>query len=580
MGSLFKIFKILTKRQLHLCILLVIAMLFGAVLEAGGIALLYPLISIIGKSDFLETHKEIAQIVAKIGIHTHSTFVIFSSLLLLLFFLFKNIFVFLETRFQIYFSVNNQCEYTKKLFDYYLNKPYLYHIKTNSAILLRNISSGSSSVFQKILINTLALITECTTAIVIWVTIFLVDYVLALAVAFIMVPMCIAILKAFRKKISEQGKIQRNYNGEYVKALNQGLGSIKETKVMQTEDFFTETFGLAYTKYSNAIRDYLVIEKIPRALIETAGIGGVLLLIVFKVGTGSNPMSLIPTLGVLALAAVRLMPCMNRVMQYFNSIKFSMPYFNELYDDFLLIRDKKEQMVLKKNTTSDKKPICFEKSIIVKDLVFKYPGNDKVVIDGASMEIPKGSFVGIVGQSGAGKTTFVDILLGLLPPISGDILIDNKSLFDNTSGWLKLVGYVPQSIYLVDGSIKENIALGVPSDKISDKRIQEVMDMAQLTGFVSELPCKDKTIVGERGTRLSGGQRQRIGIARALYKNPKVLILDEATSALDNETEKSITKTILSLKGVITIISIAHRLSTLEDCDFKIRFENGKAIRV
>ena len=215
--------------------------------------------------------------------------------------------------------------------------------------------------------------------------------------------------------------------------------------------------------------------------------------------------------------------------------------------------------------------------IEIQELTFKYNGAKKNALEKISLEIEKGGFVGIIGESGAGKTTFVDILLGLLPPVEGSIYVDGVDIYSNLSGWLNNVSYVPQTIYLIDGTIKENIAFGVPADCVDDEKIRKVIEMAELKDFVDALPDKENTNVGDRGARLSGGQRQRIGIARALYQDPTVLVLDEATSALDNETEKSITETILKLKGSITIIAIAHRLSTLENCDFKIKFDKGVA---
>ena len=237
---------------------------------------------------------------------------------------------------------------------------------------------------------------------------------------------------------------------------------------------------------------------------------------------------------------------------------------------------KDEQKLIRVST--EKMP--FNREIEVNKLGFSYPNTDKDVFSDISFTIPKGSFVGIVGASGAGKTTFVDILLGLLPPKNGSICVDGKNIYDDISSWLCNIAYVPQTIYLIDGSIRENIALGIPADEVSEERIKAALKMAELSDFVETLPAKADTRVGERGALLSGGQKQRIGIARALYSNPSVLVLDEATSALDNETEKSITSTILKLKGEITIISIAHRLSTLEDCDFKIKIENGQALKV
>ena len=309
-------------------------------------------------------------------------------------------------------------------------------------------------------------------------------------------------------------------------------------------------------------------------------IGGILSLIAAKMLLRGNPDSLIASLGVLALAAVRIMPSLNRVVSLFNDIKFNMPLFNEIYDDFMVVKRNKdfaERNVFK----VEAQRMEFNKEISVEKLTFAYPSKaEKDVLKEASFKIPKGSFCGIIGPSGAGKTTFVDILLGLLPPKSGAIYVDDQDIYKNTSGWLNNIAYVPQAIYLIDASIRENIAFGHTADQIDDEKVERVLKMAELYDFVQSLPDGINTNVGEMGNKLSGGQKQRIGIARALYNEPAVLVLDEATSALDNNTERQITNTILKLKGKITIIAIAHRLSTLEECDFKIRFENGKANKV
>ena len=358
--------------------------------------------------------------------------------------------------------------------------------------------------------------------------------------------------------------------------INQGFYSLKETKVMQREQYFIEEFNSSYSEFTDSQNEYLFMQRIPKSIIELFTIGGILILIAAKMVFNTNPDSLIPTLGVLALAAVRLMPSLNQMISMFNTIKFRLPLFNEMYEDLIKVRNNRDfeetSKILIKNEL-----LNFNDTISVNNLSFRYPSKDEDVFTDISFSIPKGSFVGIVGPSGAGKTTFVDILLGLLPPTAGTICVDGKDIFNNLSGWLYNISYVPQSIYLIDGTIKDNIAFGIAPDSVDDEQIQKVLKMAELYDFVQTLPLKENTRGGDRGAKLSGGQKQRIGIARALYQNPNVLILDEATSALDNETEKQITETILKFKGKITIIAIAHRLSTLDSCDFKISFENSSA---
>ena len=576
MKSFLKIFKILTPKQLRICFTLIILMFVIAVFEAFGIGLLYPLITIIGDPAYLEGHAEIAKIISFFGITTHKSLVIFLSLGLVFFYIFKNFLILFQGKLQIAFTLNNQADYTKRLYKYYINKPYLFHVDTNFSVILRNINLGCIIVFSQILTNTLIIITNIITMIVIWILLLIMDWVMAIVIAFILAPLMLGILNYFRKKINKYGTRQNECNVEYIKWLNQGFWSVKETKVMQKEAFFTEEFSKAFNEFTVTQKQFLFINRFPKCIIEMVCVGGILLLIIFKMIFNTDPSSIIPALGVLALAAMRLMPCMNQITGLFNEIKFKMPFFNEVYDDFIAIKNEKKEDEIN-SQTGQKERIPFNKEISVTNLTFGYPDTNKNVFENVSFTIPKGKFVGVVGPSGAGKTTFVDILLGLLQPSGGSINVDGKNIFENIQGWLDNVSYVPQSIYLIDGTIRENIAFGILPEDIDDKRIEKVLKMAELYDFVQSLELKENTPCGDKGAKLSGGQKQRIGIARALYQNPSVLILDEATSALDTETEKQITETINKLKGEITIIAIAHRLSTLENCDFKIKFENNSA---
>ena len=580
MKNFLRIFTILTRKQMTICSFIIFLMVLCAVFEAFGVGLIYPLIRIIGNPNFLEEHQKIEKIVSILGVDTHRKLIFFSSLSLLAFYILKNFIILYEGKLQISFSMNNQKDYTRRLYAFYMTKPYLYHVGTNISIVLRNINTGGNVVFGNILIKTLSIITDLITIFIIWCFLIAMDWVTALGCAFFIAPFIFVLLNYFRKKIGFYGEIQKKYTAEMNKWVNQGFGSLKETKVMQREKFFTDEFYTAYSKYTDSSTAYQFIQRLPRAIIELVTIGGILLLIAVKMILKSNPDSLIASLGVLALAAMRIMPCLNRIVSLFNDIKFSMPLFNEMYTDLMIVKKNKD--IAERNLAEEKKDVLpFEKEISVEHLSFAYPSKtEKTVLNDVNFKISKGSFCGIIGPSGAGKTTFVDILLGLLPPVNGAVFVDGKDIYKNIGGWLDNIAYVPQSIYLIDGSIRENIAFGYTKEQIDDAKIEKVLHMAELYDFVQSLPEKENSNVGDRGSKLSGGQRQRIGIARALYNEPNVLVLDEATSALDNETEKQITDTILKLKGQITIIAIAHRLSTLEQCDFKIKFENGKAERV
>lgn len=574
--SLIKIFSIFTPKEMRHCVFLIIAMIFGAALEAIGIGAILPLISLMGKTDFLEHHVEIAELAGWIGIGTHTELIISLALLLVVFYVLKNVYLAWQLRLQIKFSLSHQICFSKELMANYLSKPYLFHLNHNTATLLRNVKDGGAIIFTNILVPAFQLLTELVTAFCIWLMLVMADPFTALVVAGVMGGLVYALLRSFRRSVGEVAQIQNQYAVRYIQAVNQGLGAIKETKVMRKELFFLQDFADNYEKYGLACRKFLFLNQLPKTIIEAMVVCALLLLIVTKLLLGNAPMDIVPLLGVLALAAFRLMPSANRIVGLSTGIKFWMPLFEELYRELLAIKARKvhrRPLALEESPP----PVPFQREICVKGIRFHYPGIAEDVLAGVDFRVPKGSFVGIVGPSGAGKTTFVDILLGLLPPTDGVILVDGTDVRQDIRTWQANLAYVPQSIYLVDASIRENVALGESPDAIDDARVRKALEMAELMEFVETQPQGLETVVGERGVKLSGGQRQRIGIARALYQQPRVLILDEATSALDNETEKSITETILKFKGQITIISIAHRVSTLEECDFKVRFEDGTA---
>lgn len=579
MRSILEIFDIFTPGQLRYCVFIVVTMMVGAMLEAVGIGAILPLISIMGQPDFLQRHTEIAQAAGKIGITGHTGFIVFCACGLIVLYMVKNLYMAWQAKLQIDFSMKNQVEFSRELMTNYLTKPYVFHLNHNSATLLRNVNNAGVIIFANMLVPTFTLITELITAFIIWLMLVFVDPFTAVLVAGVMGAMMYGIIKSFRRRIARQGQVQNKYASQYVKCVNQGLGAIKETKVMRREASFLKEFIRSYEKYGEANRGFMFTNQLPRMMIETLVVSGLLIMIVAKLLMGNAPMEIVPLLGVLALAAFRLMPSANRIVNLYNGIKFQQPFFYELYPELM---DIKERKVRKQDSyyLSEQPKMDFHSHIRVDGLHFSYPESREEVLHGVSFEIKKGDFAGIVGPSGAGKTTFVDILLGLLRPTGGSILVDGEDIFQNIRSWQANLAYVPQSIYLLDGTVRENVALGEAVQDVDDARVEKSLKMAEMYDFVMGMPDGINTTVGERGVKLSGGQRQRIGIARALYQQPEVLILDEATSALDNETEKSITDTILKFKGQVTIIAIAHRLSTLSECDYKIDFQNGLAKRI
>lgn len=575
MKLFFRIFSIFTPHELRYCAFLVVVMLLGAVLEAVGIGAILPLISLMGQPDFLTRHADIAAYAERVGITTHTGLIMGLAGLLIVLYILKNLYLAWQLRLQIDFSLSNQIHFSKELMANYLAKPYLFHLNHNTAVLLRNVNSSGVVIFSNILIPAFQLLTEIVTALTIWLVLIAADPFTAIIVAGVMGGMIYVLLRSFRRSMEKTGQIQNAFAARYIRSVNQGLGAIKETKIMRKEEYFLREFEENYEQYGAANRRYLFLSQLPRMIIETLVVCALLLLIIGKLAVGYAPSEIVPLLGVLALAAFRLMPSANRIVNLSNGIKFQLPLFDELYRELIAIKSRKYHH-RKLKIADVPPPLSFTKEIRVEHLGFSYPAGEEVLTD-VNFSVPKGSFVGIVGASGAGKTTFVDILLGLFLPTHGKITVDGVDIRRELRAWQANIAYVPQSIYLIDATIRENVALGEAPDEIDDARVHKALAMAELDAFVNAQPKGIETMVGERGVKLSGGQRQRIGIARALYQRPAVLVLDEATSALDNETERGITDTILKLKGRITILSIAHRISTLTECDFKVRFENGTA---
>ncbi len=569
MIKLLKILSILDRNDKNKCIFIILALILGGVLESIGIGGIYPLIKLMDNKYYLLKTKTLYNCTYDID---YEYLIIILSVGLIMFFLVKNIYIAWMLKKQINFCQNLQIKFSNNLFNYYLTRKYEYYLNKNTAELLKILNNFGYIIFSVILVSCFGLLSEISTLIIILTMLLILDP-FAISFLFIFLFLIFYILIcSLKEKITDVGKLQNFFANIYIRWINQAFASIKETKILRKEKFFNKKFIKAYGKYAEANNRFLFLNQLPKLFIESSVITGLLLLVIIKLLFGDKVEDIVPLLGVLSLAAFRLMPSINRIINYSNTIKFHLPFFLEIYNDILKSKNKKLC-----NLNMKKNKLVFDDCIYINNICFKYQDNDKKILSNIKFFIKKGNFVGIVGPSGAGKTTFVDILLGLLKPTSGIITADGVDIFSNIRGWQANLAYVPQSIYLIDGTIKENIALGVAEKEIDDDLIDKVLHMVELYDFVYSQQDNINTNVGESGVKLSGGQRQRIGIARALYQKPEVLILDEATSALDNETEKSITDTILKLKGKITIIAIAHRTSTLEQCDFKVKFENGFA---
>jgi ABC-type bacteriocin/lantibiotic exporter with double-glycine peptidase domain len=423
----------------------------------------------------------------------------------------------------------------------------------------------------------LVLLLELLTAIGIFVFLFIWQPYGTLIVCLLTGGSVLLYARGTKKLVYNWGLVRQEQEGYVNQHLMQGLGGIKEVKLMGKEDFFLAEFSGHSTKKNRIIAKQLALIQVPRLFLEFLSVLGIVCLVFISVYRHVNIEYLLTILGVYMVGSYRLIPSVNKIMASLQNIKFHQPVVNLVATE--LERFKGLEKIAQLATGNKKIHLPFNHLVSVENLSFHYASNNRLVLKDISFQINKGECIGIIGESGSGKSTMIDLILGLMQPVKGKIFCDGKDIQENMRNWQNLIGYVPQNIYLTDSSLKANIAFGVPADEIDENALEDAISCAMLDTFVKNLEHGVNTQIGERGTKISGGQRQRIGIARALYHNPELLILDEATSALDSETEYDVMKAVTDLKGTRTIIIVAHRHSTLAKCDRIYEFGNGKIIR-
>lgn len=534
-------------------------MLLGSFFEAIGVGLLFPVITILAEPAKIPETYLIGDLYRVAGEPRAGRFVLAVLGLLLFVFFIKNTYLAILSYWQNRFAQNKAAVISQRLFAAYMAQPYSFHLQRNSAELLRNLTAETSSLVGLVLLPLLMLFSEALTVVAL-VVVLLQNNLLAASVVIVLFSVTSFIFyRLIRTRILRWGQAYQKHSSLAIQHLQQGLGGIKDIAVLGCQHFFSQRF----VTHSNESASYNgrqgFINTLPLLWLETLAVAVLLGLVAILLLQGKSFSVIIPTLGMFTAAAFRLMPSANRILVSLQNLRFCKPTVDVLYREIHNTETVKD--------LCKAEPITFRQLFELRNIIFCYPGSSKNVLDGFSLTIEKGESVGIVGSSGVGKTTLVDILLGLLRPSSGDMQVDGQSVLNRIAGWQRNLGYVPQSIYLTDDTLRRNVAFGLPDEQIDDAAVWRAVESAQLGEYVRSLADGLNTDVGERGVRLSGGQRQRIGIARALYHDPEFLVLDEATSALDSETEGAVVSAINSLHGRKTIVVVAHRLSTLDGCD-------------
>ena len=577
-----KLMVLLDKRQKRIMVLLVLMMLIGAVLETLGVSLVLPVMDVVMDEHAVENkwYLQVICDVLHIGYEDTKSLTIVTMLALIGVFVVKNVFLFFQQKAQLKFVYTNQFATSRRMMINFMERPYEYYLNADTSVIQRSITSDVNNMYGLIL-ALLQLFSEAIVFVCLIAVSFAADAWMTITVTILLVVVLGVIkfiLKPIMKKAGEEN--QDFYSGLY-KWIDQSVMGIKEIKVAGKENYFINEYAKCGAGYVNAVQKYNLYNATPRLLIETVAIASMILYMMIQLLRGKAVTAIVPQVGALAVAAMRLIPCANRINNHLTSISYFEPFFMGVSDNLQEeIRDENidyDEAAYK--DTADVEKLEIREKIELRDIVYKYPNTEVYIFDHAFMEIPIGKSVGIVGTSGAGKTTVVDILLGLLQLQSGQILADGTEVREHYQSWLKNIGYIPQSIFMIDSSIRKNVAFGYGDEEIDDEKVWRALREAQLDEFVKGLPEGLNTSIGERGIRISGGQRQRIGIARALFEDPEVLVLDEATSALDNDTEAAIMDSINRLHGRKTLIIIAHRLQTIEKCDMVYRVEQGKVSR-
>lgn len=562
---------------------LAVLILIGGILETLGVSMMLPVAEAVMAPDKVMENELVSRIAAFLGITSSRSLIVLMLGALIVIFIFKNAYLLFLTFVQNTFVTRNRNRMISRVMREFLNRPYEDYLGADIPTVFRLTDSDIPNAFQLILVL-IQMTTEIVVAVSICIVLVWVSPLISIGCGVLFLGMTLIITRVLKPRLNAIGRRNQEIQSRIAKWRIQSIYGLKDVKVLHREEFFVRNYYESGAIGANVARNYAVLNNTPRLLIEAIFIAAMLTFILVYMLEDGDLTVLMPQLMAFAAAAVRVMPATNRINTYLSEIAYAQPCLDYLYEN--LTESMKQDvngsvtgLTKEAQRQEQDSPLVLADRIVLDHIGFTYPNTEKPIFTDAHMEIKRGQSVGIMGPSGAGKSTIVDILLGLLHVQSGTITCDGRDIFENYPSWLAKIGYIPQSIYLIDESIRDNIAFGIDADKIDEKRIWEVLEEAQLKSFVEELPEGLDTAIGDRGVRISGGQRQRLGIARALYHNPEILVFDEATSALDGDTEAAVMEAVNSFHGKKTMVIIAHRLNTIAKCDVIYKVENEKITR-
>jgi len=565
-----KIWSLLSVSEHRKGLILLFLMMISTGLEILGIGLIIPTILLLTNSNLIEKFPILQPFLEFIGNPDQATLVIYGMLSLVFIYALKNLFLAFFAWVQAKYTFYIQTRLSQYLFELYLRRPYTFHLQRNSAQLFRNIT-GEVGMFSSGINTSIMLISEILVMFGISILLIMVEPLGTIIVVSVLgfAGWCFNYIS--KRHIVRWGEERQYHEGLRIQHLQQGLGGVKDVKILGREFEFLEQYRKHNILSARTAVFQKILQALPRLWLELLAVCGLATLVLTMLSKGREFDSILPALAVFTVAGFRIMPSVSRMLNSIQTLRFSLPVIDVLYKEINFL------VPFENNLSKDK--VILRNELNIQKVSYTYPNTNKPSLLGVSLKIKQGESVGIIGSSGSGKTTLADLLLGLLTPDEGKVLVDDKDIQCSIRTWQDQIGYVPQSIYLTDDTLRRNVAFGISNENIDADVVWHAIRAAQLDEFVKTLPMGLDTMIGEHGVRLSGGQRQRIGIARALYHDPSVLLLDEATSALDMQTEHGVMEAVRALKGKKMIIIVAHRLSTVESCDRLYEIEDGRLIQ-
>lgn len=535
----------------------------AAVLEALGAAAVFALIRIIGDPMRISALPVVSSLYRILPWHSGKTAAVFFTILVTLLYFLKNGLFALVAYAENKLESESEAALSRRLLKGYLSLPYAFHLRRNSAELIRNTMDSVRRIFEDVMAAFVAAVTEMLVVFGIIAVLMVTAPLVTLVAVAVLFSVLIALLRLTRRRVARWGAEEQRLRKAILQNLQQSLGGLKEVKAMGHELFFYETFSTLQDSMAHIRHKYGTLSNLPRFLVESVFVSGLFLVVLLVMFSGGSGGDIVPLLGLYAYGGFRLIPSMNRLLMHLTRIRYGGPAVSQIHQDLMVFAQNSPDGFDAQGTEG----LSFTDSIVVTRVSYAYEGSESPALRDIDLTIRHGESVGIVGPTGAGKSTLINIILGLLQPSSGRVTVDGTDIFKRVRLWQRKIGYVPQDLYLIDDSLRRNIAFGLRDEEIDEKKVKAAIHMAQIDDFVRSLPEGLDTIVGERGVRLSGGQRQRIAIARALYHEPELLVFDEATSNLDIQTEHEVIRAIEALRGEKSLLIVAHRLSTVRLCD-------------